>query len=244
MSFVLKSLTCRVVLAICVMTVAWLTSCRTSAAQQMPYPCLKTFWGVCFYGEDCSPTEPGEFIIGPGPGGFTLLYGILLPPCVPPKCNCGSATAGGPIYLGNGDTYVAQTDISLPGLGGGLRLDRTWHSLWPTTEIASSVGIFGPNWKSTYEERLYMSTDNSLTYLRGDGIYWSFGLNNYGVLVVAAPANITATAFAGTASSGSRIWIVRFQSGEQRVFDPVTGHLLQIIDRNGNTTQLAYDGSG
>jgi YD repeat-containing protein len=37
---------------------------------------------------------------------------------------------------------------------------------------------------------------------------------------------------------------VTFQSGETRRFDINIGNLLSITDRNGNTTQIAYDGYG
>ena len=35
-----------------------------------------------------------------------------------------------------------------------------------------------------------------------------------------------------------------FQSGEKRTFDFNSGNLTAIIDRNGNTTQIQYDGYG
>jgi YD repeat-containing protein len=38
-------------------------------------------------------------------------------------------------------------------------------------------------------------------------------------------------------------WTLVSQNGEKRIYDPNTGFLLSIIDRNGNTTQLAYDTS-
>jgi len=43
---------------------------------------------------------------------------------------------------------------------------------------------------------------------------------------------------------GSSYWTITFKNGEQRLFDNSTGHLISIIDRNGNTTNLSYDGSG
>jgi YD repeat-containing protein len=35
-----------------------------------------------------------------------------------------------------------------------------------------------------------------------------------------------------------------FTNGEQRRFDPTTWKLIAIVDRNGNTTTVAYDSSG
>jgi YD repeat-containing protein len=44
-------------------------------------------------------------------------------------------------------------------------------------------------------------------------------------------------------TSGSSYWTITFQNGEQRRFDNTTGLLTAIIDHNGNTTSLIYDGS-
>jgi YD repeat-containing protein len=52
-----------------------------------------------------------------------------------------------------------------------------------------------------------------------------------------APANIVATL-----TSGSTYWTLTFQNGEQRQFANSSGSLIAIIDRNGNKTQLTYDG--
>ena len=145
--------------------------------------------------------------------------------------------AGSPVYLTTGDVYITQTDVSIPGLAGGLTLRRTWNSLWPYNEAPYSVGIFGPYWRSTYEERVFMGSDNFLKYSHGDGGFWSFGINASGVLVPASP--ITAIA---TLTQSATNWVITFQSGEKRQFSLATGVLTAIIDRNGNTTQLAYDG--
>lgn len=148
------------------------------------------------------------------------------------------SAASRPIFLTNGDTCIQGTDLSLPGLGGGLNLQRTWNSLWPQSEVASSVGIFGPNWRSTYEERIFMDGNNYLTYARGDGGYWYFGLKSAGIFVPISPANISATL-----SQTSNYILLTFQNGEQRQFSLTTGQLTAIVDHNGNTTQLAYDSS-
>ncbi len=86
-----------------------------------------------------------------------------------------------------------------------------------------------------------MGAGGWLTYARGDGGYWYFGLGPNGGISnfsVASPANASATLVAGTTS-----WTLTFKDGERRQFDLTTGVLTTIIDRNGNTTQLTYDGS-
>lgn len=189
----------------------------------------------------CEPTLPATafncmyFLYEPtfGPTCY-----VMTPWCAPPPekpCNC---TAGSPISLADGDTSIEETDVRLPGLGGGLTLSRRWNSIWPVTESAYQIGLFGPNWRSTYEERVFVGSDHYLKYARGDGGFWSFGYDA-GVYRVAAPANVAATLVQGSSN-----WTLTFQNGEQRVFDVASGHLTAIIDRNGNTTQLSYDSLG
>jgi len=142
--------------------------------------------------------------------------------------------------LTSGYTYIEGTDLSLPGLGGGLSLRRQWVSPWPTSETQLSVGIFGPIWHSTFEEKVFMSTDNWLRYARGDGSFWAFGRSNRtGAWIVAAPATESAI----LSQTATNSLLITFQSGEKRQFSLTTGQLTAIIDRNGNTTTLAYDSS-
>jgi len=84
-----------------------------------------------------------------------------------------------------------------------------------------------------------MDGQNYLTYQRGDGSYWSFGLNDNNQFVVTAPANVWATFV-----DGGSVLTITFKDAEKRLFDHTTGFLTAIIDRNGNTTQLTYDSSG
>jgi YD repeat-containing protein len=99
------------------------------------------------------------------------------------------------------------------------------------------VGLFGPNWRSTYEERVFVGSDNYIKYSRSDGSFWSFAYAGAAYAPV-APANATATL---TLDSNYTFWTLTFQNGEQRIFNYTSGALTSIIDRNGNTTQLTYD---
>src|SRR6266853_1442220 len=157
-----------------------------------------------------------------------------------PFCNGGrTAQAGAPIDLATGNVYVSQPDISVPGLGGGLGLVRTWNSLMPTIQN-SFPSMFGPNWRSNYEERIITTSgDGYLKYARGDGSVWSFGFasaDSQLTYKTAAPRNDGSTVV-----TGSSYYTLTSKSGEKRLFDNTTGALLSIIDRNGNTTQLTYD---
>jgi YD repeat-containing protein len=191
------------------------------------------------------PVPPGAVLVNqntiPGEGGLSI-YRFTGSTCAPPSAPkeiclpCLAAAAGRPINLATGNTYIQQVDVKIPGLAGGLSLVRTWNSKWPSTQSAFQVGLFGPNWRSTYEERVFVGSDNYLKYSRGDGNFWSFGFSSGGLWKLAAPQGTIATL-----ASGSTYWTLTFQNGEQRRFDNVSGSLIAIIDRNGNTTQLIYD---
>jgi len=188
---------------------------------------------------------------GEYPGTYTYLiwaFNATCPP--PPPCPCSSApggapahTAGTPISLATGNTYIEQKDVRIPGLAGGLNLVRRWNSTWPASQSALQVGLFGPNWRSTYEEQVFVGSDNYIKYLRGDGSFWSFGTasNAPGSWAPAAPQNVSA--LLTTPSTATPYWTITFQNGEQRRFDGTSGMLTAIIDRNGNTTALTYDGA-
>ncbi len=169
-----------------------------------------------------------------------LIQTANCPPPAPkePCLACAAAAAGKPINLATGNAYIEQSDVRVPGLGGGLSVVRTWNSAWPVTQVASSIGMFGANWRSTYEERVFVGSDHYIRYARGDGSYWAFGYGSAGFVVV-APANVNATL-----TGGSSYTTLTFQNGEQRRFDNTSGSLIAIVDRNGNTTQLSYDSLG
>jgi YD repeat-containing protein len=174
--------------------------------------------------------------------------GVSLKPTCGPPANAANdvclscIAAGRPINLSTGNTYIIESDISIPGLGGGLSLSRTWNSMLPQMQNSYPF-MFGVNWRSTYEERLIMNSgDGYVKYLRPDGSVWSFAVVTMGtpnVYQAAAPANDKTT----TITDGSTSWTVTFQSGEKRLFSATSGVLTSIVDRNGNSTQLSYDAS-
>jgi YD repeat-containing protein len=219
---------------------------------QTTNPCYATPITYWFWDQ-----RPAGWWVVPGSSGwffYLITTHLATPECSPPpECPCarggaassGAAPAAGstptaskPVYLNTGDVYIADSDISIPGLNGGLSIQRSWNSIWPYIESLYSVGLFGPNWRSTYEERVFVGADNYLKYSRSDGGYWSFALGPSSTWVVASPINVAATL-----TQSSNTWTIVFQNGEQRQFSTATGFLTAIIDRNGNTTQLSYDSS-
>lgn len=197
------------------------------------------------------PVPFGAFLVYqntlPGEGGESI-YGFAKASCVPPTSSgcsrCRSAAVGKPIDVANGNTFIAENDLMIAGLGGGLALARTWNSQWPVIVSPFEVGIFGANWRSTYEEKLVMGLDNYPKYIRSDGSVWSFGVEGSSTATwsIAAPANEVASL--NTCTSTNPCLDVTLKNGEQRWFDPNSGNLIKIVDRNGNATVIAYDSSG
>jgi YD repeat-containing protein len=245
-----------------------LSICGSLPAQAVSgKPCESDF--VCgvysLYDARCIPYPPATVYDCVTIGPFTAQCKVRNNGCAPPSRCKSCNTASSPIDLADGNTFITQSDIRIPGLGGGLNLVRTWNSIWPSThtsfgsgsseasgsssvgsppgsteENISALGLFGPNWRSTYEERIYVDSDQYLTYSRGDGTFWSFGWasnnNNTNIYTVVGPANQTATL-----SQGDTSWTLVFLNGEKRTFDRTSGDLTSIVDRNGNTTQITYD---
>src|SRR5262250_2907764 len=79
---------------------------------------------------------PAGTICGESDGPWTQPCYAPTASCAPiePCPTCAAARAGHPIDLATGNTDIAQSDISIPGLGGGLRLARTWNSRLPAIQ--------------------------------------------------------------------------------------------------------------
>jgi RHS repeat-associated protein len=156
-------------------------------------------------------------------------------------CSSGScAEVGHPINVMNGNTWIEHTDYSLPGLAGGIPLHRTWNSLWNLRSPIEVNGHFGYSWRSTYEERLQTIAGGYTKYWLANGNYWNFRYDSinsvyYLVTPVDAYASLTADPLTSTRA-------ITFKDGSQKVFNS-GGYLIKVIDRNGNTTNIAHDAS-
>jgi YD repeat-containing protein len=186
------------------------------------------------------PSNP--FPAGFGPWNCYLVeyvgYTCSVNTCPPPNpSSCKDCSAGHPIDLITGDVFMEETDVKIPGLSGGLTLKRTWNSKWPPGMTPPVFPMFGVNWTSTYEERIFRQTINYQTfywYARADGSLWAFA--GYPLFLV-SPENVVAS----LGFDSNQNWVITFHNGEQRVFSFSSGSLIAIIDRNGNTTSLSYD---
>jgi hypothetical protein len=147
-------------------------------------------------------------------------------------CSDCNAKTGKPINLMNGDVWVTEQDYSLPGLGGGITLERTWNSLWPSARDAMpQTGMFGDSWRSTYEEYLLSFGTDYIKYFRANGDGWLFQWNssasNYQLVT---PPNRHATL---TQDSTTLQYTITFADGSTRIFGN-NGYLITIADRNNN----------
>jgi YD repeat-containing protein len=230
---------CCFVFLICALIFSMLA---TPTGAQTPAPCV-VGQSVGFAAPTNSPQDYDCTNDNPDLPGSSHFVCNMRGPC-PPQ---GSAyefclqcflAAGQPISLSTGNTFIEETDVKIPGLSNGLSLGRTWNSMWPRTQMSSQVGLFGPNWRSTYEERVFTSGDGYMKYSRGDGNFWSFYYTGSAWAVV-SPGNVT-----GSLVQGTSYWTLTFQNGEKRLFDINSGNLTSIIDRNGNTTLISYDSTG
>jgi len=225
------------VLALCFVTLPGFgQGCQSVSHPQMCYSQITIYTGETGPG---LPPRTAQCDCNGLPESFQNCYMRNLS-CAPapecPTCN----TAGHPIDLATGDTYITETDINNPGLGAELNLTRTWNSV--SFEGVAVLGMFGMRWTSSYEDSVFAGADGFMKYMRPDGGIWSFGytgqVTNGAAYAVAAPASESATL-----TEGASNWTLVFKNGEQRTFDLQSGKLLSIADRNGNTTQLSYDPS-
>lgn len=158
-------------------------------------------------------------------------------PCDGKHCE---QNAGHPINLTNGNTWIQQRDYSLPGLGGGLELVRTWNSLWRTNAYLELAGMFGDSWRSTYEERLTIPISTQRKYWRSDGAAWLFSYDTVtqAYALISPPEERAWIVY----DSGTARYTLTFLDGTKKVFNSA-GYLIFILDRNGNQSSITYDGS-
>jgi YD repeat-containing protein len=125
--------------------------------------------------------------------------------------------------------------------------------------------MFGGNWRSTYEDLIYVDPWGLVKYVRGTGGIWTLGWAGGGgsgeagwagwaySMIAPANGNVSLT-YNVTLANNQAYWMLRFNTGETRIFSvnnctsgcsalPTVGYLTSVTDRNGNTTQLTYDAS-
>jgi RHS repeat-associated protein len=147
------------------------------------------------------------------------------------RCYCGD-----PIETATGDFSESQTDISVGGLGVGLQLTRSYSAL--AAASASSPGIFGYGWFSSFNDRLSFEEEGAvITVERADGSTVPFTSDGKGGF---DPAPWSKDTLSGNAETG---YTYKGASQIEYGFAP-SGALQSVTDRNGNETMLAYTEAG
>jgi RHS repeat-associated protein len=147
------------------------------------------------------------------------------------RCYCGD-----PVETATGDFYENQTDIAVDGLGVGLHLTRSYSAL--AAASATSSGIFGYGWVSSFSDRLSFEEEGArITVERADGSTVPFANDGKGGF---DPPSWSKDILSGSAETG---YTYEGASQIEYGFAP-SGALQSVTDRNGNETTLAYTESG
>ncbi len=140
------------------------------------------------------------------------------------------------VNLFNGNLTVTNRDLTLPGTGLGLTVERSYNNLGAS--VAGSV--VGRNWTMTgfSEGQQTLSPDQSVVITMPTGAQVGFAKKSDGTFV--SPSGVDAT----LTSSGSTYVLTEKASGDRWTYaQGTTGPLLSRQDRNGNT--ITFDrGSG
>jgi RHS repeat-associated protein len=157
---------------------------------------------------------------------------------LPPPPNIGSAqnstdhqvSIAEPVSTGNGNYYYPHMDFTVAGRGMPLVFQRSYNTL------DNYAGPLGANWTHSLNIILTLTSSGVATIRWGDGhgeTYTPTGstfvpqAGVFSTLVANADGTFTLT-----------------QKNQTTYFFSVAGKLTAIQDKNGNSVQLAYDGSG
>jgi RHS repeat-associated protein len=173
---------------------------------------------------DTVPVEPRAFgqvgsLESLGPGILGLEKNV--------QRRCGHL----PVNCATGNFTHTFTDLAIPGRAVPLSLTRTYNSL-----MASTKGIFGYGWTSSYEMSLSFNALGDATVHQEDGSQGTFLSDGKGGLV--PPARVL-----GTLVKNPDGTYLLTRRGQQKFTFSATGQLLSESDLNGNVTTLSYNGS-
>ena len=145
----------------------------------------------------------------------------------------GAMSVGSPINVTTGNMYLQQSDYSLPSVGPGLGITRTFNS------DSSQIGLFGRGWSTAYDESISIYDDSLLRFKQADGraVYFSRPAGSSGAFT-----ELIGDLHAQVTQSGNG-FALSLKDGSVHQFN-AAGQLLAVADRNGNTTNLTYAGNG
>jgi RHS repeat-associated protein len=149
--------------------------------------------------------------------------------------------------------YSMQDLAALPGVGIPISFSRTYNSLCQT-----GSGPFGPGWTDTYYEHLILPSTplGPVVHILDDGqeVYYTPLLDGNGnqkqdsggrLLYTSPPGDSEPLVYDPHLEGGTGAYqVVYCDQGCNATFDRSTGNLLQLHDREGQITQLAYSADG
>ncbi len=134
-----------------------------------------------------------------------------------------------PVSTDTGNFYRCTTDLEIPGRGPGLRMHRTYNSLW-----ASHDSPFGYGWTDDYNMAIVDDpyTANAKDIVEEGGARQAFAWTGSGY---AGPSTLFATLVHNCCGT----WTFTRRQREIFTFN-ASGQLTRIEDLNGEHTDLAY----
>lgn len=146
------------------------------------------------------------------------------------------AFCGDPVDCVTGNYTETQTDMAVGGRGVGLELTRTYNA--QAAAKATSAGMFGYGWASSFSDRLVVeSSAHTATLYEANGSTLRF-TESGGVFTAPARSGDTLT---GSSEAG---YTVTQANQTKHVFSGSNGRLESVEDRNGNKTTLGYNEKG
>jgi RHS repeat-associated protein len=151
----------------------------------------------------------------------------------PPAANA----CGAPVSVTSGNAYFSHVDAAASVIHGSLQFVRSYNSVNRGTGL---FGVFGPGWHHTYEQNLTFPGPGRIKLRRANGRP-SYFADPDGDLRYDPTVPFTAESWIQKQTDGS--YVRQFRKGGSETYDS-DGRLLTIADALGNTTVLAYNGSG
>lgn len=167
----------------------------------------------------------------------------------PDRCESGGdgrgpsapRSTGKPVDIATGNMYFDQTDVSIPVLGPPLAFTRSYNS--NKVSLSSGPAGFGPGWRSSYSRTLTLGqvpgAPGTLVLRQDDGVALYFVPGAGNSFTQAYPWNQQNT-LQDEGATYRRV----FRAGGHEIYDKTTGRLLEVADRRGQRTLLAYDAQG
>jgi RHS repeat-associated protein len=143
---------------------------------------------------------------------------------------------GDPVDCVTGNFTETQTDLAVDGRGVGLDLTRAYNA--QSAAKATSAGMFGYGWTSSFSDRLVVEgATHKATVFQANGSTVPF-TEAGGVFSAPSWSGDTLT---GSAETG---YTLTLADQTKYAFNGTNGRLESETDRNGNQTTLSYDETG